>query len=202
MKIVELLEDTEYTPAYTSLKDISNITYLFMTGRGSVYALHNGNQTTRDRSGKDHFSTGTGRQMTSMKSYFLKNEVEPYKLQSAGTPKSTIIDFDDSTIERFGVYDYATGTVSKESWDITSHMNMHGGNWCAAQAIESFRKIPKGAILYHSKFGDMGAPKLYKTAPFVGGWVIEKFTNGKYHKSSPITEVISNPTDIKTALGQ
>ena len=61
----------EYTPSYDSFKGIPGVTHLFRTGRGSVYAQNDKNQTIRDRSGKGHKDATTGLQPSSGKTIYL-----------------------------------------------------------------------------------------------------------------------------------
>jgi hypothetical protein len=52
----------------TGTEDISSV---FKTGRGSTYAHHNDNTTTRNRSGENHRDTSTGIQQRSGKTIFM-----------------------------------------------------------------------------------------------------------------------------------
>jgi hypothetical protein len=64
----------EYTPSYNSFRGIPGVTHLFKTGRGSVYAQNDKNQTIRDRSGKGHKDATTGLQPSSGKTIYLTSE--------------------------------------------------------------------------------------------------------------------------------
>jgi hypothetical protein len=66
---------------YEPFKSMSDVEYLFRTGRGSTYAHLPGSQTIRNRSGANHTDTTTGVQPKSTKTLYM----DPKAVNSVGS---------------------------------------------------------------------------------------------------------------------